>query len=439
MFAWLGVMVLACGGQSQRSSPGAARGGTGGVTGVSGTSGTSGSSTSGGASTSGGSSTAGSSGTGGAGAAGTSGGVGGTGEELAAEETLVIPLRPLDANSLSLALPVGSDPEASPAPLSLALGDGYPRVVRFDFEQSYWADPNAWYEAAPRLTLTGVTTRDDGIDARVGDAKTLEIEIQEVGDFAVYLELLWTPLEPGEPTATTFTKKVMVQVRRMGGMNWEPCSDESAVVVSGAGFRSAHVEPVDEDGAGFYPANASYARPVTVSVHARPGTKLSTQDGLALLVVEGPEQSVEVRSEQGDAFRFDLIEPESIDALSASFHLDGPWTRGSSEIESGSVVAVPLSRGPGRIFVVPEVEFEGRKVCSPASPDWFALASNTPNTCPIAEEPVCAEGCFLTALPNGATALASGACELSLEAASFDGGRGLSTGLSMEFVEPPAN
>lgn len=421
-FAWLGVALLACGGQSERSSPGAARGGAAGATGVSGAPSTAGAPS--GAGTSGASSA----GSGGAG-----------GEELAADETLVIPLRPLDANSISLFLPPSSDAD-EPQPVNLALGEGYPRVVRFDFEGSYWSDENlGLLEAAPHLAVTGVTSLREGLDARRADAETFELEVHEVGDFPVSLALTWTPSDPSEPPATMFTRELMVRVRRMAGMRWAPCQDEAAVVVSGAGFRTGYVEPVDEDGATFYPDNASYARPITVSVHARPGTKLTTKDGLALLVVDGPEQRVEVLSGRGDSAHFDLIEPASIDTLRAQFFLGGDWTRGTSEIKSGSVVAAPLSRGPGRIYVVPHIEYQGRTVCSPALPAWFELTSNTPATCPTSHEPICADACYTDALPTGASALESGACQLSLNAAGLDGGRGLSTGLSLEFVEPPAN
>lgn len=372
-----------------------------------------------------------------AGTGGSTAGISGEGGALSADGTLVIPVEPRDTASVSLMLSetdvdIVSMPGSS---VSLALGEEYPKVVRFDLGDSYIVRPNSTFvRARDGLALMSVDAPGDGIDARWVDARTFEVGIREVGDFAVLLEGRWYPQDENDPPELPFVVSLGVRVRRVASVAWRACSD-SVYVASGGGFRSSSLTVYGEDGVAFTPANARATRGATVSVHAEPGTHLSAVGGIDTLLATGPAQTIEVRSDFGSLGTFELVPLENIDGLMTRFMMFASWTRGGRELMSGA--SIDTSLGPNSlayIEVEPTLTVGSARLCSPALGEWFELRSTTPSTCPIAEEPWCTD-CLSGILPVAANVVGIGACNLTLSGAAFNAQMGLESTLAVDFIE----
>jgi hypothetical protein len=196
---------------------------------------------------------------------------------------------------------------------------------------------------------------------------------------------------------------------------------------------SSRLYPLDENGNPFAPRNTAFDRGADIIVSARAGTRIEAPAGLDSLVVTGPSQTIQVRSNYGEVVAFELVQAEQVDSISPSFQSDQGGARGGgTSLRSGGEHAVDLTAAP-YISVFPGVRIGGEIVCGGPDEALFELRSTTPEVCSIQRDGCAVRGCLTGRyVPAIANIIAAGTCNLELEAPTLDHGNGLSASFSVE-------
>jgi hypothetical protein len=367
--------------------------------------------------------------------AGASGVSGVSGDEV----VLVLPVVPREESALPVMLgETDTGFEAFPEwTVSLALGEPYPASVRFGLEDGFMLRQDGrLLTELEGLTLRAANAPSAALGVALVDGNHFELTAREVGDFTVTLEGDWVPATSDAPSERAFSIELTVEVRRAASVVWHPCVTTPLRMIAGAPFQMAWHELLDEDGMQFSPANAEGSNNVEFTVRAAPGTTLTAEEGLASLVADGPEQTIEVQALNAQIGSFELVHLDSADGLEARFFFAADWMRGTTELFPGGTAHAPRpGQDPGHIGVAPTLSVGGVNVCSAAQPEWFEVRSETPSTCSETGERGCGEACSLSALPVVVLAESPGICELAVSAPASNGGLGTTAGLSVELVQ----
>jgi hypothetical protein len=341
----------------------------------------------------------------------------------------------------------GDDRIVFESPLTLAFGAAYPGPFQVALGDAFAKCqlPIAWeiesLAADPALHATAI------------DGRTFEVAPEVEGEFPILLGGRATYdaddgcAPEGADGDAPFEITVPVFVRRPANVRVEPpdaCREserhylESGARLSTDGWSPLRVTLLDADGEPFYPANASPDRPITLTVRADEDTSLGLHDeaqGLAALVARGNPTAVTVESELGPAFDFELIDAGMIDAMELRFYLMGFGGGGIPDLVSGQTYGPAFARTSSSIDVrALGLYAGGNRLCTAPSPLSFELSTSTPDSCAVFEGPGHGDAYGGDQIGVSADVIASGSCELTVEAPAFADGSGLSQELSVTFV-----
>jgi hypothetical protein len=199
-------------------------------------------------------------------------------------------------------------------------------------------------------------------------------------------------------------------------------------------MASSRLYPLDEEGNPFEPRNTAFDRGADLIVSARQGTRIEAPAGVDSLVVTGPSQTIDIRSNYGPVASFELIQPEDVDRIAPSFmSSEGGARGGSTGVAPGGTLALDLATRP-YVSVFPGAHFGDTHLCGGPDPALFQLRSTTPEVCTIEEDGCAVRGCLTNGyVPAIANVIAAGNCSLELEAPTLNHSRGLSTSFSTNF------
>jgi len=348
---------------------------------------------------------------------------------------VLIPVDPREEGALALDLNedamTGKLAPAADLQVRLAFGAEYPDTMSLALSSTLFFAKSAPV-AATAFALESVTAVGDepGVEASVGGDHQLRLTVHEAGVHLLKLELA---AEFGEAARrATYTFLVTVEARQVAGAEWSTCSDP-VYVVSGSPPSSSRLFPLDESGVVFEPANTSFDRGADIIVRAVAGTVIEAPAGIDSLTITGPSQTVQLRSNYGEVASIHLIQPGEIDGIQPTFYSDQGGARGGGiGLISGGTIAVDLSKSP-YISVFPGARFGKAPVCSGPDAALFQLSSLTPTVCAIQPDGCKIRGCLTRwYAPAVATMVATGHCELVLEAVKLDHGAGLTKHFSVD-------
>ena len=345
----------------------------------------------------------------------------------------VIPLSPRDEGALSFLLVEDettgeATPDGEPV-VRLAVGEGYPDTMLFELS-SLLLLSDLTPLAATEFTIEAATPDGVGVEAIVAGNDVLELSVHEPGTYSVELDLA-AAFEAGSATQD-FRVEVSVLAIQVAGAEWSTCTGP-LYLVSGSPMGSSRLYPLEKNGNPFAPRNTAFDRGADIIVSARAGTRIEAPAGLDSLVVTGPSQTIQVRSNYGEVAAFELVQAEQVDSISPSFQSDQGGARGGgTSLRSGGEHAVDLTAAP-YISVFPGARIGGEIVCGGPDEALFELRSTTPEVCSIQRDGCAVRGCLTGRyVPAIANIIAAGTCNLELEAPTLDHGNGLSASFSVE-------
>lgn len=344
----------------------------------------------------------------------------------------VIPVSPVDQGAIVLyanedGAPSNLVPAEDPV-VRLAFGEGYPDLMHFQLGSMLLASGGELL-VSTSLTIESVVSDGDGIAVSLL-SDGLELEILRAGSYRLALDVT---AEFDDGVTKSLAAGVQLQVIEVAGVSWSTCTGP-LYVVSGSPLSSSRLYPLDTDGAVFEPRNAAFDQGAELIVEALPGTRIEAPAGVDSLVVTGPSQTVEVRSRFGPVASLQLIQPEDVDQIEPTFMSSEGGTRGgSTAVRHGGELALDLSTLPF-VSVHPGARFGGMGLCGGPNPALFRLRSTTPEVCTIEENGCATRGCLTSGyVPTIANVIATGTCNLELDAPTLNQGRGLSESFSTTF------
>ncbi len=337
-----------------------------------------------------------------------------------------------------------------------ALADGYPERVEVDFASALAIPCNgSSFEATGAFSIESIESAGEVVSfERLGDDR-FAIRAHEVGTGRATISGQYTPADPSEcnlgfafEDSLPFVAELTIKVFRPSQLLLTPEASvepdfrrvECTHVLSGGRlFPESHTRALsmlDSQGNEVFPVNASPFRAATITVVGTDDTEfavLDEADGLNALYALGPDQVLSVESELGIVGEVNLVTPESVEQVDASYTLHG-YSRSDIPLESGDAMEGYWTSPSGWIGVRARLWSGNDEICSLPGPELFALESQSPEVCKAVAErcPSCGPE-----LLWGADVLAAGRCELRLSASRFDGGRGVTDSWHADFVERP--